>query len=229
MPDYSINALGQYEIGNSSVREVLLYSLEDVNKDDLPLLGQTFLSSAYLNVDLDSSEFSIASYKATSESDLVPLAPSGCQAPPAISTNAVSSIAPEIPGATSTSIPASRHTSSSKKGLITGIVIGALVATLTIVSSMLWYRRKRATRKHQQRVLASVDKKVADPHLSNPFFYNPELPADKHPPQELPLERNQPAFLPPYEMPGKSSPSLRSMRDHHHHVVRTSTLAEMGT
>ena len=217
VPDYSINPQGQYQIGNSSVREVLINSLQDVNKDDLPLLGQSFMSSAYLSVDLDNGVFSLASYKATTDSDIVPLAPSSCRAAPSISTSTASSVASENPAASSiSSSSASRH-NSSKAGLIAGVVVGVLVATLIIALLIVWYRRKRAQREHHQRVLASVDKKVSDPRLSNPYFYNPELPSDKQPPQELPIERNQPVSLAPYEMPAKNSPSperdSRSLRD----------------
>ena len=200
LPDYSINALGQYQIGNNSVREVMVNSLQEINKDDLPLLGQSFMSSAYLSVDLDNEVFSLASYKPTTDTEIVPLAGSACRSAPPVTNTTIPPVVP----APAKKVAAPQD--SSNAGMIAGAVVGAVAGTLILVGLGFLALRKRKQKKFQHYVAASVDRKVSDPRLSNPYFYNPELPSDKQPPQELPLERDQPASLPPYEMPLRKTP-----------------------
>ena len=200
VPDYSVNTLGQYDIGNNSVREVLFNSLQDVNKEDLPLLGMPFMTSAYLSVDLDKEVFSLAQYAATTESDIVPLSSSECRPDPRVTTR------PSNPsnGSQIASEQTKAKPSPNNANTIAGAVVGALCFFATMAALALYWHRRQARRKEQDRVSASVATMVSDRRLSNPFYYNPELASDRQPPQELPVTKDQPTFLPPYELQPKT-------------------------
>ncbi|KAL8819451.1 MAG: hypothetical protein Q9223_002109 [Gallowayella weberi] len=76
VPDISGNARGFLTFTNTSSREVLLNSLQDVSTNDMPLLRRLFLSSAYLFVDDDHQQFVLWNANPTaSEKRLVPVGP----------------------------------------------------------------------------------------------------------------------------------------------------------
>ena len=76
VPDVSIASDGT-TIFDPSVREVMINSLQQINSNDMPLLGHTFLSQVYLNVNYDLNFFSLWSAKATGEEDLVAISADG--------------------------------------------------------------------------------------------------------------------------------------------------------
>ena len=194
-PDFSVDSRGQNEIINSSIREVMLNKLEGVTENHLPLLGQTFLSSAYLTVDLDEKEFSLSEYNETIEQELVALGPRGC-----------SSDVPAVPTAKPSNnsivntIGRGSTAQNQHAGTIAGVIVGCIAFVLIALGAFLWYRKSRARRAMGPERGQGLHNGSRDSPLSNPFFYNPELPTDRHPPQEMPLEKHQPSALAPYEL-----------------------------
>ena len=213
LPDFSVNARGQNDIQNSSLRELMLYSLESVNQDDLPLLGQVFLSAAYLTVDLDHQEFSLSSYNATTEQKLVSLGPRNCASTP-----------PQVPASNTTvGTPTNNLANEARRpknrlGMIIGVVIGSIAFILLMLAAFMWRKRRLNRRALPTDTKPHTDGSPSDGVTSNPYFANPELPADRQPPQEMPLEKHQPYSMAPYEMaadkntpyelPGRTTPRI---------------------
>ena len=186
VPDVGITQQGQLAITNDSTREVLINSLSDVNKNDIPFLGRPFFSSAYLLVDNDNRQFSLWQGNPTTNQSLVALGPSPCASSPPL----VSSLAPGSPSSTTGKSTVSNPPVS--KGGIGGIVVGvgALVALVTM--AIFAIRRRRAPRQSiETQQLHGADYK----HVI------PELGADQSPAQELPVAQHQLNALAPYEMP----------------------------
>ena len=191
----------------------MIYNLESVNADDLPLLGQSFLSSAYLSVDLDRQEFSLSSYNATTEQKLVPLGQRDCaSAPPQVST---SNTTVETP--TNNLVNEARRP-TNRVGMIIGVVIGCIALILLMLAAFMWRKRRLNRRALPTDTKPHTDGSPSDGVTSNPYFANPELPADRQPPQEMPLEKHQPYSMAPYEMaadkntpyelPGRTTPRI---------------------
>ena len=129
---------------NISTREIAIDSLQGVNLHDLPLLGQTFLTSAYLFVEPDKNQFTIWQADPTSDQDVIPQVESG-------SSFCTSSVA-SATVVQQTSTPTSNGTnvtppdkSSSNTGAIAGGVVGgiAAVAIIAIIAFFLLRRRRK--------------------------------------------------------------------------------------
>ena len=131
VPDYSVDSSG-HQVSNTTTREVLLNSLQNVNIDDIPLLGRTFLTSAYLYVNYDQSEFTLWQGNPTTDQNLVAVG-SGPSCPttpvtPTTSGNSSSSLSP---------LPNS--------GIPTGAIIGGAcggAAVLGILIGAAFYFRR---------------------------------------------------------------------------------------
>lgn len=124
IPDYFINAQGTMYF-NDSTREIMLDSLKDINANDLPTLGHTFLSSAYMMVNQDASTFILWESKSTTDQHLVAVrSSSACTAPAASSTFAKST----PPSGATFGPPPSRLSG----GAIAGAAIGGVAAAALV-------------------------------------------------------------------------------------------------
>ncbi|KAL8708456.1 MAG: hypothetical protein Q9225_007598 [Loekoesia sp. 1 TL-2023] len=194
VPDWSVNARGFITEANSSSREILINSLQDVNANDMPLLGAPFFSASYLLVDQEREQFTLWQGDPTStEERLIPIAPSAaCTA----STSGESS-----PATNTTPSPERvKGKKSISTGGIVGIIIGGLTALVILCLVLFCYLRRR---RHPRPSLPTSTSETADPRLSSYMAFKPELPTDTQPPQEMPLEQNPGHAIAPYEIAGK--------------------------
>ena len=133
VPDVQVDSQGQMYVSNDTVREILVYNLEDSNINDMSLLGQVFLTSVYMHVDNEREQFTLWQAKPTTDEDLIVVQSaslSSCNSTPA----------PENPKGEVPSASSKRQISS---GAIAGIILGALLAVLTgIILAFLFKRRK---------------------------------------------------------------------------------------
>jgi hypothetical protein len=125
VPDVQVDDEGQTFISNHTIREILVYNLEDSNVNDMPLLGQAFLTSGYMHVDNEREQFTLWQVKLTTEEDLV----------------AVQSASLSACNSTSATPSASSKRQLSA-GAIAGIVLGALLV-VAIGLVLLYLLRRR--------------------------------------------------------------------------------------
>ena len=194
LPDYDVDSRGNIVEMNSSNRNIVIYSLQDVQKNALPALGNPFLSSAYFFVDYEQKSFTLWQSNATTNSNLRPVGPPECKSelpPPAPS----SSVGPQP---SSSSSVADRPGKSNSTAAIAGGIVGGLAALAFIVITIVILRRRR--RKGQDIDIQSLGSK--DPLYKQPeyLYSKAEMPTDRLPPQEMPLERNPPYRLAPHEL-----------------------------
>ena len=119
---------------NDSTRAINLNSLQEINKDDIPILGQTFLSSAYLHVDLDQSQFTLWQSNSTRDSKIVALGPSN------------TCTASSVPGPTNPVVPSTSSTptdSTAPTGAIVGGAVGGVVLLVSLAVLLFYLRRRR--------------------------------------------------------------------------------------
>lgn len=211
VPNYGYDNSGSMVVFNASIaNEVLVNSLQGINKNDMPLLGLSFLSSAYLMVDQDNQQFTLAGVNATNNEKIVSNGPPTCQSPKSISGPAPTSSS--AAGVTSPSVvpptPENTHRGIST-GLVAGATIGgvAAVALFIGVLLLLLLRRRRRTRQEQ---VARIESEKRDPPIigvSEPGFgmQKAEMSSDHthQPAAEMPSQRHPPYQLGPYEMPSQ--------------------------
>ena len=177
----------------------------------MPLFGRVFLTSTYLLVDQDHSKFTLWNANVTDTQIPIPIGPPTCNRviPTTADSNSTASSASASPAASKNSEPSKAPLS---KASIAGIVIAALVLVLlSIAGSVL--RRKRLRKRSQalapaKRTDLANEVKDFDPSTQQ---VKPEMPSDRHPPQELPLQADTPYDLSPYEMGTDFSPRLQEL------------------
>ena len=132
VPVRTIDSEGQPVIINDTSRAVRINALEDINKNDMPLLGQVFLSAAYLLVDNAAEEFFLWKGQAVPTQDVVPFGQNNNCPSPTAHSSANPLGAPEA---------AKHHTSA---GTIVGILIGVFAVIAAVAGAIWWIRwRKR--------------------------------------------------------------------------------------
>lgn len=135
IPDLYVNPSGTTYF-NDSTRELMLNPLAAPNNNDFPLLGQTFLSSAYMMVNYDTNQFTLWQANATEMQDLVAIAPSStCK--PSNSPQTIVNQTAAASGAPSTQAtanpPAGAPPPTSTKSLSIGIIAGAACGGLALI------------------------------------------------------------------------------------------------
>lgn len=71
VPDVQIDKQGQMQVPDDTMKEILVYNLENSNLNDMPLLGQVFLASVYMHVDNEQEQFTLWQAKPTADKNLV--------------------------------------------------------------------------------------------------------------------------------------------------------------
>lgn len=199
LPDYSFNAQGFLTEPDPTTRVLLINSLDGENANDMPVLGRPFLSSSYLFVDQDHAQFALWSGNPTAEKNIIPIGDAATCSPD-VGTTTPSSTAP-VPAPA----PASKNPNADQNintGGIAGVVVGSL-AGIVIVSLLFfrYYRQHRQHRSRQSRKANITKAEKEDLRLSASYLsFKPEMPTDRQPPQELPVERNPGYAVTPYEM-----------------------------
>lgn len=182
LPDYTINEQGQQEVTNSSLADILLYQLAGGDTGDFPILGQPFLTSAYLMVDYDNSQFHLWQSNPSPKKELIAVGPANCD-------NTSSSSSTGSGSSPISSNPASPSRTEKKKhalagGAIAGIIVGAL-AVLALLACLIYFLIKRG------KAVPSRDGSEKSSRSSNPGGED----LDQLPRQEL-------EWRPPGEMDG---------------------------
>ena len=128
---------------NSTVQEVMLNGLQDINENDMPQLGQAFLSQVYLHVNYDLGIFSMWNARATTDEDLIGVGPGGSIGCPKQGSATVSGSR-----ATPTPRTSSGMSTSAKIGVILGTLFGVAAFVLIMLAVRYWRRRKGPKRYH---------------------------------------------------------------------------------
>ena len=195
IPDISINPEGN-TIFNDTTREVLLNPLQEINRNDMPLLGKTFLTSAYLNVNYDTGTFAMWQATPTTEENLVGVGKSsaGCR----IVSNSTSD--PNKPPTTVAPAPSDSKISTAA---IAGIAVGAAASLVIVAAATFWLMRRR---KRSGYHATSQNAPQADT-----VILKSELPAENVAMSQYPTSYG----IPPHglqEMPGDQAYNLDASR-----------------
>jgi hypothetical protein len=145
VPDTSIASDGSVQT-NTSLRNIVISSLQDVNKDDLPMLGRLFLSSAYVMVNQEAGRFSVwQANTAPMDSEIVAVDKANNEVSDFCTNSAGPTLLPSSSTAPSAQSSAQNKSAKLSGGAIGGIVAGA-VASLAIlgVIGFLLLRRRRS-------------------------------------------------------------------------------------
>jgi hypothetical protein len=150
----------------------MINPLQDINKNDMPKLGMTLFTSAYLHVNYDTGLFSIWEAKPTAAQKLVGIGKStvGCQV----------SSSPKSP--TPTSSPGRPPALSI--GTLVGIIVGGIVGLAIVGFATLYLFRRRKHRGTQD-----LRQPSAGPKDGARIFFKPELPDENAVYPGLPIHR----------------------------------------
>ena len=180
VPDVEITSEGQEAISNySAYAKIRLDSLPATQLNGMPKLGRSFLGSAYLLVDNDHGQFTLWASKQSKTSDLLELVPPACRAP----------VATSVPTSTPTPPPSSFAGSKPIKAIIAGGIIGGLAAISFFCGIYFLHKRRQIKREQAGPVIDTTT------YLDILAYNIAEMPADRQPPQELPLVRS-PGYAP---------------------------------
>ena len=152
VPDVQVNNNGQMFTPNSGAREILIYNLENSNVNDMPLLGQVFLSSVYLYVNNDDQEFKVWQANPTTKEKLVAVSGSST-----VTCNPTSN-----PTSNSTSTPGKSpsNASSSRSTIIIGVVV-VVAVIIAFAICVFWWRRVRQRKQAQVQTLSDDRRSLA--------------------------------------------------------------------
>ena len=140
----------------------------------MPKFGRSFLGSAYLLVDNDHGQFTLWASKQSKTSDLLELGPPACRA----------RVATSVPTSAPTSPPSSFAGSKPIKAIIAGGIIGGLVAVFFVCGVYFSHKRRQQKREQAGPVIDTTT------YVDILDYTKAEMPADRQPPQELPLVRS---------------------------------------
>ncbi|KAF2813132.1 acid protease [Mytilinidion resinicola] len=198
LPDLTIADDGSIAT-NTSVQDLMIYSLQDVNKNDMPRIGRYFFTSAYLHVNNEANTYTIWEASPTTNTDVVAVLDDDvakeCNVVQPKATPAESSAS--VPSSTSspTGSPSPSSSTSNKltAGAIAGIIVGS-VAVAGLIAVLLWRghsRRKQERADAAAQANAALD--VSPPYqeavhttMVEMFGHEPpEVKGSVLPPQEL--------------------------------------------
>ncbi|KAE8348501.1 aspartic peptidase domain-containing protein [Aspergillus coremiiformis] len=182
VPTLTINKSTGSLLANGSSPELLINPIQHINKDDLPLIGRQFLSSAYLMVNQDANTFTLWNAAPNKVEDLVAI-------------DRFNRVVDSHCDATSSPAPIARDDEDHKmsNGVIAGIVIGSVAGVAIIAAGVFFLLTKR--RRLQQTSgdgdsypatgytdhLTELGPSARDPYI--PY----ELPAKPSPPRRFEL------------------------------------------
>ncbi|KAF2463043.1 uncharacterized protein BDR25DRAFT_385225 [Lindgomyces ingoldianus] len=193
VPEPLINQTTGAVVQNTSVRNIPINPIQNINENDLPVIGRLFFSSAMVLVNHDSQEFTLwqADGKGGGErAQLRVVDESGgigdvfCYGNGSLNGNSTGMPSSMVPSATSAPALVSHSTARLSGGAVGGIVIGVIVALAVISGICFFLFRKRqrhraeAEGKHTEAATIEGMKPPTPPYHSHPNF--------RHHPAEMP-------------------------------------------
>lgn len=153
LSDQKISDAGHI-VSNTSVRAVNIYSLQDVNKNNLPRLGYFFFASTYLMVDHDAATFTIWEANPTTGTEFIAITANdtadACTATAAAAGPAATTSRPTT--TPSAQVQETIEQTSLFKGAIGCIVAGGIMASTAVGLSLIWLLRRRKNSQSQAEV-----------------------------------------------------------------------------
>jgi hypothetical protein len=191
LPDMSIDKqTGEVEM-NTTVRDVVFYSLQDSMRNLMPGLGRYFLTSSYLMVNHEENSFTLWEANPTTAEALVPIIDERTQ----IACTKNSPQTPDPSPTSNTKGPeATLNALSISKGVIVTIVLASVITIGLIVAAIFFVRRRlvhkglRAASSTENEVGILNVSEMADSTERTQEMYGgppPELMGDVSPPREL--------------------------------------------
>jgi hypothetical protein len=212
IPDISIDISGN-TVFNSSTREVMLNSLQASNADDMPMLGMTFLTSAYLSVNHDRGTFSLWQANPTTDKKLIGIGQNsnGCLGAATNTTSVTSSPSPSH----------KPSPSPISAGAIAGVVVVAAVALTAIVVGCLYMRRKTKRNRVRRKAALGRDFQMETPPLmqheqvnGNDWYGKSELAGDNQKASYTDQDPKSVPGVPPNSHPYKTHSLGSTMTPH---------------
>ena len=153
VPDLKIDNDGSLTF-NASTRVLNLNPQGTINQNDIPVLGLTFLTSAYLMVNYDKDQFTLWQANPTLNEDIVAIGPSStCTNANSLQTATQTSLPSALPTMIS---PPSQHRLS--RGAKAGIAIGAVAfAALLGLGTIYVLRARQRRQKRDARTFEAVN------------------------------------------------------------------------
>ena len=161
VPDYTLDSDG-VTLVNSSARDILLYSLQGVNANDVPVLGQLFLNAAYLLINYEMNQFTLWQVNATNVEDIVAIPPANCTSAAATTIGS-----PTVSSNYFSQTPSSQSPDPTlTTGSIAGAAIGGVTFVLLLVFAWVGIRKaaKRRQKKQDQSFNVSSAHRTGDVH-----------------------------------------------------------------
>ncbi|MCJ1402725.1 hypothetical protein MMC11_005946 [Xylographa trunciseda] len=148
VPVWETNANGIAIQKNDTLRKVLINTLGWPVLNVQPILGQPFLTAAYLSVNYDSNQFTISNVNVTKTSNVVAIDPSGtCIPHPTISTSPGSSNTTTSGPPGSSNITITTSSTSLASGAIAGIVVGTVLILAILGTGLFFFLRSRRAKR----------------------------------------------------------------------------------
>jgi hypothetical protein len=176
LPEIAIDTNGKQFI-NTTLREVMLNPLVDVNFGDLPILGRQFFTSAYLSVNQDANTFTLWQANPTTDINLYPIVDNEVMS----SYSITSSVPDPITTISAAAATPSSQNSNTNTGTVVGGAIGGIAGAVIIGVLAFCLLRKRPMSRRR--------------HALNTAAEHNDLPTHNPSPQGL------------YEKPAGSSPT----------------------
>jgi hypothetical protein len=209
IPDISIDISGN-AVFNSSTREVMLNSLQSINADDMPILGMTFPTSAYLSVNHDRGTFSLWQANPTTDEKLIGIGQNnnGC-------LGAATNATPATPSPSPSHKPSPSPISA---GAIAGIVVAA-VASIAVVVGYLYMRKTKRNRVRRKAAMGRDFQMETPPLMQHEQvkendWYKPELAGDNQRASYADQDSGSMPGVPPNSHAYKTNLSASTMTPH---------------
>ncbi|KAJ0301686.1 hypothetical protein COL516b_007662 [Colletotrichum fioriniae] len=139
---------------NATEKDMLINSMQDVNKNDMAQLGWQFLSAAYLQVNHDTSEFSLWQANPTWSQDIVALDSSNndvtdfCSSQSSDGNKTVNGGGDVGGSGEGSGNDSSASTSSPglSRGAISVIAVGGAAVLSLIIGAVVWFLKRKKSR-----------------------------------------------------------------------------------
>ena len=176
LPELDYGDDGRPLISNDSTREVLINSLQQINRYDMPLLGRVFLTSAYLHVNNEKEEWTMWQANPTTDQNIIAIpgkvdstcSPSSTASSSSSAVNGITAVSTSTAG-NGDNTPAPVKSAVLGTAAIVGIVIGAtaLLVLLAILGLFLIRKRRKAATTKRLTEMYPAASRLDDPQVAD--------------------------------------------------------------